>query len=92
MTMVDEEQNSRIDAAAAPVNGQPPQSPEPGAAEAPGSYPPAAQPPAGQPPAAGVQTAGAQPERVDVVGIRFRDAGKIYYFKPGELELKPGER
>jgi cell fate regulator YaaT (PSP1 superfamily) len=32
------------------------------------------------------------PELVAVVGIRFRDAGKIYYFKPGDLELQPGDR
>lgn len=25
-----------------------------------------------------------------VVGVRFKKAGKIYYFDPGELELKPG--
>ena len=27
---------------------------------------------------------------IKVVGIRFRNAGKIYYFGPGELELKAG--
>ena len=27
---------------------------------------------------------------VKVVGIRFRNAGKIYYFGPGDLELKAG--
>ena len=27
---------------------------------------------------------------VKVVGIRFRNAGKIYYFGPGNLELKAG--
>jgi cell fate regulator YaaT (PSP1 superfamily) len=26
-----------------------------------------------------------------VVGIRFKDSGKIYYFDPQELDLKPGE-
>ncbi len=26
-----------------------------------------------------------------VIGIRFKDSGKIYYFDPKELELKPGE-
>lgn len=26
-----------------------------------------------------------------VVGVRFRKAGKIYYFDPGNLELKPGQ-
>lgn len=25
-----------------------------------------------------------------VVGVRFKKAGKIYYFEPGELKLKPG--
>ncbi len=28
---------------------------------------------------------------VDVVGIRFRNAGKVYYFAPGEILLKNGE-
>ena len=28
---------------------------------------------------------------VDVVGIRFRGAGKVYYFAPGEITLKSGE-
>ena len=27
----------------------------------------------------------------EVVGVRFRRAGKIYYFDPGTLELKPGQ-
>ena len=26
-----------------------------------------------------------------VVGVRFRKAGKIYYFDPGDLELNPGQ-
>ncbi len=30
-------------------------------------------------------------EYVTVVGVRFRKAGKIYYFKPGDLELRPGD-
>ncbi len=30
-------------------------------------------------------------ERVSVVGVRFRKAGKIYYFKPGQLELQKGD-
>jgi len=29
---------------------------------------------------------------VRVVGVRFKRAGKIYYFDPGELELVPGDR
>lgn len=28
---------------------------------------------------------------IKVVGIRFRKAGKIYYFDPGKLEIKPGQ-
>ncbi len=28
---------------------------------------------------------------IDVVGIRFRNAGKIYYFKPKNLDLKKGD-
>ena len=27
---------------------------------------------------------------IKVVGVRFRNAGKIYYFGPGDLELKTG--
>ena len=27
----------------------------------------------------------------EVVGVRFKDSGKIYYFAPGELELSVGE-
>jgi cell fate regulator YaaT (PSP1 superfamily) len=27
---------------------------------------------------------------VNVVGVRFKEAGKVYYFDPGELDLKPG--
>lgn len=30
-------------------------------------------------------------EKVLVVGIRFRKAGKIYFFKPGELQLEKGD-
>ena len=29
---------------------------------------------------------------VKVVGIRFRNAGKIYYFGPGKLQLKAGKQ
>ena len=25
---------------------------------------------------------------VKVVGVRFKDAGKVYYFDPGELDIK----
>lgn len=28
---------------------------------------------------------------VKVIGIRFKKAGKIYYFDPGELDIKPGQ-
>lgn len=31
-------------------------------------------------------------ERVSVAGVRFRNAGKIYFFKPGQFQLQPGER
>jgi len=27
-----------------------------------------------------------------VVGVRFKDKGKVYYFDPGGLEIKPGDR
>ncbi len=29
---------------------------------------------------------------VRIVGVRFKRAGKIYYFDPGELELVRGDR
>ena len=29
-------------------------------------------------------------EKYTVVGVRFKDAGKIYYFDPGQLELAVG--
>ena len=32
------------------------------------------------------------PEQVEVVGINFRKAGKIYYFAPGKLEFELGNR
>ena len=28
---------------------------------------------------------------IDVVGIRFRNTGKVYYFNPKNLELKKGD-
>jgi cell fate regulator YaaT (PSP1 superfamily) len=31
-------------------------------------------------------------ETVTVVGVRFRQAGKIYYFKPEGLQLEPGDK
>ena len=27
-----------------------------------------------------------------VVGVRFKNAGKVYYFDPGDLELKDGDK
>ena len=32
------------------------------------------------------------PEKVEIVGVNFREAGKIYYFSPGELKLSLGEK
>ena len=32
------------------------------------------------------------PESVEIVGINFREAGKIYYFSPGELKLKANDK
>ncbi len=32
------------------------------------------------------------PEKVEVVGINFREAGKIYYFAPNELSFKLGDK
>ena len=26
-----------------------------------------------------------------VIGVRFKKAGKIYYFSPGKLEIAPGD-
>ena len=34
----------------------------------------------------------ALPEMVEIVGINFREAGKIYYFSPGELKLAADDR
>jgi len=31
-------------------------------------------------------------EKVNVVGVRFRSAGKIYFFNPGQFELRPGDQ
>lgn len=28
---------------------------------------------------------------IRVVGVRFRNNGRIYYFDPGELEIVPGD-
>ena len=32
------------------------------------------------------------PEKVEVVGVNFREAGKIYYFSPVDFKLTPGEK
>ena len=32
------------------------------------------------------------PSEVEIVGINFREAGKIYYFSPGELKLAVGDK
>ena len=31
------------------------------------------------------------PEYCKVVGVRFKDFGKVYYFDPQDLELEPGD-
>ena len=31
------------------------------------------------------------PETTEIVGVRFRDTGKIYYFAPDELQVSPGD-
>ena len=31
-------------------------------------------------------------ESVEIVGINFREAGKIYYFAPGKIQFKEGDR
>jgi len=30
------------------------------------------------------------PEKTEIVGVRFRDTGKVYYFAPGEIKADPG--
>ena len=32
-----------------------------------------------------------QPEKTEIVGISFREAGKVYYFSPGKLTFKLGD-
>lgn len=39
-----------------------------------------------------VETVHELPEKVEIVGVNFREAGKIYFFSPGELKLAVGER
>ena len=31
------------------------------------------------------------PEMTEIVGVRFRDAGKVYYFAPNGIKVKSGE-
>ena len=31
-------------------------------------------------------------ELIDIIGVRFRDAGKVYYFSPGELTVNENDR
>ena len=31
-------------------------------------------------------------ELVEIIGVSFREAGKIYYFAPGKFKLSGGER
>ena len=30
-------------------------------------------------------------DRIEVIGVRFKKAGKLYYFDPNGLQLKEGE-
>ena len=39
-----------------------------------------------------VQNDEAMPEKVEIVGINFREAGKIYYFSPEEYKFTVGDR
>ena len=39
-----------------------------------------------------MNTEAALPESVEVIGVNFREAGKIYYFAPGEYKLAVGDR
>ncbi len=31
------------------------------------------------------------PEKTEIIGVKFREAGKIYYFSPGKLKISAGE-
>ena len=31
-------------------------------------------------------------DMTEIVGVRFRDAGKVYYFSPGQFNVRPGDR
>ncbi|MBQ1260888.1 MAG: hypothetical protein IIX96_02640, partial [Clostridia bacterium] len=35
---------------------------------------------------------GTDDELVEIVGVTFREAGKIYYFAPGKIKCATGER
>ncbi len=37
-------------------------------------------------------TAEKKPEKVEIIGVRFRDAGKVYYFAPGNLKVTEGDK
>ncbi len=32
------------------------------------------------------------PEKVEIIGVKFKDAGKVYYFSPGKLKVDVGEQ
>lgn len=34
----------------------------------------------------------AKPEKTEIIGVRFRDAGKVYYFSPGEYKVTENDR
>ena len=34
----------------------------------------------------------ALPKKVEIIGVKFRDAGKVYYFDPGEIKVTPNDR
>lgn len=38
-----------------------------------------------------VQNVPEQPEEVEIVGVRFKDAGKVYYFAPGDAVVQEGD-
>ncbi|MBQ4354598.1 MAG: stage 0 sporulation family protein [Clostridia bacterium] len=33
-----------------------------------------------------------KPEKIEIIGVRFRDTGKVYYFAPGELKVQENDR
>ena len=48
--------------------------------------------PVAEAPAVEAPAAEAPVEQVEIVGVNFREAGKIYFFAPSELKLKVGDR